>query len=1117
MITSELRNKGAFFKIHNASTVSISNSATTINNSDAGTLTIKENGSLITEGNLVNASSATIKIDGTLNIKGNFTNNATASLVLAAGSNGTVEFSGTVAQNIGGSAVTEFENFTINNTAGIVLASDIKIEKTLSFTDGIITTGASKVELTGTDADYVSGSGAGKYVLGNFRRNVTNNVTYTFPIGTAANYTKGELFVNSNTGLTYVDIAFTTSSEAVPPGLTVNTIAVDNFLDYGFWTLTPNGGLGAVNYNFSGQSMGHTDLGGGVDNYALITDIGAGWQNIGPHSASTQAYTPTTVLAKRQTLTQFGSYVIAYLSAPLYTAPATTEELRIKGATSIFKIHSASTVSISNSATTINNSDAGTLTIKENGSLITEGNLVNASSATIKIDGTLNIKGNFTNNATASLVLAAGSNGTVEFSGTVAQNIGGSAVTEFENFTINNTAGIVLASDIKIEKTLSFTDGIITTGASKVELTGTDADYVSGSGAGKYVLGNFRRNVTNNVTYTFPIGTAANYTKGELFVNSNTGLTYVDIAFTTSSEAVPPGLTVNTIAVDNFLDYGFWTLTPNGGLGAVNYNFSGQSMGHTDLGGGVDNYALITDIGAGWQNIGPHSASTQAYTPTTVLAKRQTLTQFGSYVIAYLSAPLYTAPPVTQELRIKSGAYYKIPANYITLVAGESTDVNNDIGGTIEVKGNLRMEGAWNNDGNADITDAIFAFEGDAAQTFGQPGGSTFKELVLNKTSEKLTLLGDIELSSQITLTSGNVDLDGHTITLQDGVTVSGSPSNSSHIIATDGEVFQKMPSTGTAYTIPIGDGTNYTPVNFTLNSATGLDASSGVSFSVTTAKHPSLDATEYINRYFDYNPTNISDPNYDITIFYTVADVVGTEANLSFAKYSSGDWTQNLGVLANTGNHSLSWAGATSFSSGTGAEDGGPLPVELITFSVEQKPNGDKLISWITASEINSDYFVIERSIDGVNFIPIGQTKGAGNSNQIIYYNFIDQTQTIETNYYRLKQFDLDGSYNYSNIISIESQDFIPQKFSFGVLPNPSNGQKIIIINTIPTVKNNKINIRITGIHGQMMYSEIILTDEEGNFKHELNNMNWAPGSYLVTCTDESNTQYTQKLIITR
>ena len=220
---------------------------------------------------------------------------------------------------------------------------------------------------------------------------------------------------------------------------------------------------------------------------------------------------------------------------------------------------------------------------------------------------------------------------------------------------------------------------------------------------------------------------------------------------------------------------------------------------------------------------------------------------------------------------------------------------------------------------------------------------------------------------------------------------------------------------------------------------------------------------------------------------------------------------------MANTGNHSLTWAGATSFSGGTGAEDGGPLPVELLTFAVEQKTNGDKRISWLTASEINSDYFVVERSVDGINFLRIGEKKAAGYSTQIIEYYFIDQSETNGTRYYRLKQVDMDGSFTYSRVISIDAHDFTLKHFSFGLFPNPNNGQKIVIFNTTPTEKNSKIDLNITGIQGQILYSEIIWSDEDGNFKHELNNINWNPGTYFVSGTDNSNTQYTQKLIITR
>lgn len=125
-------------------------------------------------------------------------------------------------------------------------------------------------------------------------------------------------------------------------------------------------------------------------------------------------------------------------------------------------------------------------------------------------------------------------------------------------------------------------------------------------------------------------------------------------------------------------------------------------------------------------------------------------------------------------------------------------------------------------------------------------------------------------------------------------------------------------------------------------------------------------------------------------------------------------------------------------------------LPVELIEFTVVKKDNLVS-ISWKTASEINNDYFTIERSSNGMDYTSIGNVTGAGFSNQILNYNFYDQDPLNNTAYYRLKQTDYDGQFSYSNIASVKSELGL-SAINLNVYPNPA------------TLENNVINVNITG-----------------------------------------------------
>ncbi len=91
-------------------------------------------------------------------------------------------------------------------------------------------------------------------------------------------------------------------------------------------------------------------------------------------------------------------------------------------------------------------------------------------------------------------------------------------------------------------------------------------------------------------------------------------------------------------------------------------------------------------------------------------------------------------------------------------------------------------------------------------------------------------------------------------------------------------------------------------------------------------------------------------------------------------------------------------------------------LPIELVSFSCN-KYNGNTTLYWETASENNNDYFEIERSDDGQFFVVVDVVQGAGNSNELIEYQWEDRSTSEKQYYYRLKQYDYDGHYSNSDI----------------------------------------------------------------------------------------------------
>jgi len=140
---------------------------------------------------------------------------------------------------------------------------------------------------------------------------------------------------------------------------------------------------------------------------------------------------------------------------------------------------------------------------------------------------------------------------------------------------------------------------------------------------------------------------------------------------------------------------------------------------------------------------------------------------------------------------------------------------------------------------------------------------------------------------------------------------------------------------------------------------------------------------------------------------------------------------------------------------------DGGscdPLPIELLYFDAKIK-NNKVICNWITATEINTDYFVIQRTINGIDFEDVGIIKAAGNSFNNISYEFEDPSPLDGISYYRLKQYDLDGKneafglvevkHNVLNIKTTQYNDHIqivlPHKTKFRILLYDRVGKAII------------------------------------------------------------------------
>ncbi|MFC5271261.1 T9SS type A sorting domain-containing protein [Adhaeribacter terreus] len=186
------------------------------------------------------------------------------------------------------------------------------------------------------------------------------------------------------------------------------------------------------------------------------------------------------------------------------------------------------------------------------------------------------------------------------------------------------------------------------------------------------------------------------------------------------------------------------------------------------------------------------------------------------------------------------------------------------------------------------------------------------------------------------------------------------------------------------------------------------------------------------------------------------------------------------------------------SFSIWTFSGPGNPLPVSWLSFKGKATSNGNEL-NWATASEKNAAAFVVERSADGKNFETIGSVKAAGNSNQILAYNFTDkQPLATATAYYRLKQTDNDGAFEYSSIIAIAKNDRFAKLVN--AYPNPFG--QTLNLQLAPNHTTKKVVL--LSLEGKEVYSRNLTSASET----QLNDLpNLKAGVYFLQLIGDTET----------
>lgn len=393
---------------------------------------------------------------------------------------------------------------------------------------------------------------------------------------------------------------------------------------------------------------------------------------------------------------------------------------------------------------------------------------------------------------------------------------------------------------------------------------------------------------------------------------------------------------------------------------------------------------------------------------------------------------------------------------------------------------------------------------------------ANFSNLRVNNTSgtpivcppSMVTGTGTGTVSGTFTLTAGKLDVGENSFTLGVSTSLTGTlgapstlPSANAYII---GKFKRWNGANAGSRIFPVGTSGGAYGADFVLTASTA--GTLEVSFTGTNPGVPSyppyIDASGPNNYVYGASATGfwtatanngLTSTNY-ATNLYAIGFAGITDwpnARVLKAASISGPWS--LAGTHATGSTGLAkrtaQSGFSVFAVGQGQAQS---PVELTSFTARAEKEMNKL-EWITASEVNTAKFIVEKSKDGVSFKPIGEVAAAGVSNEPLTYHFMDEKPGV-IEYYRLRMMDLDATEEYSNIVSVVREGKI-HKGIIAAYPVPT--KHTLTVEYGSEVEETAI-VRIYDVAGKVLISET-WTSNKGLNKQSLPLDQLSAGSYIL------------------
>jgi len=432
---------------------------------------------------------------------------------------------------------------------------------------------------------------------------------------------------------------------------------------------------------------------------------------------------------------------------------------------------------------------------------------------------------------------------------------------------------------------------------------------------------------------------------------------------------------------------------------------------------------------------------------------------------------------------VRSGTYYHVRFTNSaiktvggTLTANGNFSIENSAavncgGNTISVGGNWSM---LNSSLFLQTTGSVYFIGSNNSIISLQSGDDIFNILRVAKSASTntVTMTSDISITTTLTLTTGRLVLNGNTLNIIRNVPagISGGSTSSFIISETVALPYSNInwtmanSSLPQSYTFPFGTAAgNYIPLTFNLTNV----GAGAVGRSVSVSSYPTiLNNTPYpsgvfhvadalgvdisanvVDRFWMITPVGYTtQPTADVT-FTAAAAEVGSITNLRAQHWNSSiiGWDPPKSGQTSTAT-TAKVTGVNGFSPWTMSGSTTPLPVTLTSFSVKQQ-GSEALLQWSTATELNSDYFTVERSTgDLEKFTVIDRQEGNGTANTAHHYSAFDTKPVQGKNYYRLKQVDFDGNYSYSDIEVLDFDGGVIDGPIMKVYPNPSVSGKVTV-----------------------------------------------------------------------